>query len=98
MNKSLLNKSNIEVTNVIIPENEKLENVALFLKLMNLKLTNIDSVDFKTVIKTLNERQIQILGTRNKSYALAKELGWSMNRVNVSGHLGQQKVNNNKQL
>jgi len=82
-NNTFLNKSNIEVTNVTIPDNEKLENINLFLQTMNMKLTNTKNINPNIIIKALNEKkQIQILGVRNKSYALAKQLGWKMYRIN----------------
>jgi len=78
----LLDKTNVEVTNVTIPQDEKLENVDLFLKLMGKKLKGTKNADSKTVIQSLNDLQITIMGTRNEPYAMAKQLHWKMHRVN----------------
>ena len=78
----LLNESNIEITDVIIPHTETLENVAIFLKTMGKGLVNIEGVDPKDVITTLNDVKIVIKGIRNESYFIAKQLGWEMIRKN----------------
>jgi len=79
---NMLNKSNIEITDVIIPYTETLENVALFLKSMGTGLVNIEGVDPKDVITALNDVKIVIKGIRNESYHIARQLGWEMIRRN----------------
>jgi len=78
----LLNESNIEITDVIIPYTETLENVAIFLKTMGKGLVNIKGIDPKDVITALNDGKIVIKGIRNESYLIAKQLGWEMTRRN----------------
>lgn len=78
-----LNESNIEVTEVTIPENETLENINEFLKTMGQKLKDTNLEPAK-VIQGLNVRGIIIKGTRNESYAIAEQLHWKLHRRNPS--------------
>ena len=78
----LLNESNIEITEITIPEHETLENLNVFLRTMGKQLKDVNHPDPALVIQSYNKRGIIIKGTRNESYIIAKQLNWKMHRVN----------------
>ena len=82
MSSSLLNESNIEITEIIIPEDETLENVDEFLRTMWRKLKDVNHSDPAKVIRSINAQKIIIKGTRNEAYAIANQLNWKMHRRN----------------
>ena len=77
-----LNESNIEITNVKIPEDAKLADVDVFVRTMGFKINDLNHPDPIKVIRAINDRKIVIKGTRNKAYAMAEQFGWIMHRVN----------------
>lgn len=85
MTSPLLNESNIEITLITIPEDEDLDNVNEFLKTMGKRLKEVTNADSQTIIRSLNQAGIIIKGTRNESYAMAKQLDWKMERKNPPG-------------
>ena len=78
----LLNESNIEITEVVIPEDESLEHVDIFLNTMGRKLKDVNHLDPVKVIQSINKQKIIIKGTRNEAYGLAEQFNWKLHRRN----------------
>jgi len=81
----MLNESNIEITEITIPENETEEHINLFLATMGKKLAYPPTVTLETVIRSYNNSGLVIKGIHNEAYLLAKQLRWGMHRINPDG-------------
>jgi len=86
----LLNESNIEITEIIIPEDETMENIDEFLRTMGRKLKTWNPENPAKVIQSINAQKIIIKGTRNEAYAIAKQLNWKMHRRNPPKKLNKE--------
>lgn len=82
MSSPLLNETNIEITEVTIPEDESLQNVDMFVKTMGYNVKDLNHPDPAKIIRAINDRKIIIKGVRNESYAIAQQLHWKMIRTN----------------